>query len=132
MKRSYGALIVAVLVLLTTILWISTTDEPMNLLGILQYAIIFVLIGFGFYFGISRMKSARRGEPAEDEMSKNIMRKASSYAFFISIYMWLALSYFSDRINLETHTQIGGGIVGMAVVFFLCWVFFKLRGMSDE
>jgi O-antigen/teichoic acid export membrane protein len=132
MKRSYWALIVAVLVLLTTILWISTTKEPINLLGILQYGIILVLVGFGFYFGISRMKSERRGEPAEDEMSKKIMRKASSYAFFISIYMWLALMYFSDRIKLETHTQIGGGIMGMAVIFLLCWVFIKLRGMKDE
>lgn len=132
MKRTYLALIVAVLVLLTAILWISSTGKPISLVEILQYGIVLVLVGFGFYFGISRIRSERRGEPAEDEMSKKIMQKASSLSFFISLYMWLALGYFSDRVKLETHTQIGTGIVGMAVIFSLCWIFIKLRGMKDE
>ena len=131
MKKSYLALIISALVLATAILWAVSSKTTLTLAGITQFSIILVLAGFGAYLGLSRLKSERRGEPSEDEMSKKIMVKTSSTSFYISIYAWLAIMYYSDKTKLETHTLIGAGILGMAVIFFVCWIFYKIRGMKD-
>lgn len=131
MKKSYLALIISVLVLLTTILWFLNTKKPMSVPEITQFGVIFVLIGFGVYVGLTRLKSEKRGEPAEDELSKKILQKASSTSYYISIYMWLAFMYICDKTKLETHTLIGAGILGMAILFFACWINYKVRGMKD-
>jgi hypothetical protein len=131
MKKSYLALIISAIVLATTILWAVSSKTTLGIAGIAQFCIIIVLVGFGVYVGLSRLKSERRGEPAEDEMSKKIMMKTSSTSFYISLYIWLAVMYYSDKTKLETHTLIGVGILGMAIVFLACWIFFKIRGMKD-
>jgi hypothetical protein len=131
MKRSYLVLIVSALALLTAILWIFSTKKPVSFAGIAQYVIILVLVGFGVYIGISLLKSEKRGEPVQDELSKKIQQKASSLSFYISLYMWLGFMYFSDKIKLENHTFIGVGILGMAIIFCICWIFLKVRGMKD-
>jgi hypothetical protein len=60
------------------------------------------------------------------------MTRASSLAFYISIYLWLFVMYVSDKTTLPSHTLIGGGIVAMAMVFFLCWLGVRLFGMKHE
>ncbi len=131
MKKSYLALIISALVLITTFIWMFKSRTSLSFTGIIQFGIIFVLIGFGFYLGLSRLKSEKRGEPAEDELSKKILQKASSLSYYISLYIWLGVMYYSDKAKLETHTLIGTGILGMAIVFFICWGFFKIRGTKD-
>jgi len=74
--------------------------------------------------------SERRGEPAEDELSKKIMQKAASTAFYISLYWWLVLSYLSENWKMETGSVIGRGILGMALIFVLSWVFCKIKGVK--
>jgi hypothetical protein len=131
MKKSYLALIISAIVLATTILWVISSRTTLTMGGIAQFSIIIVLVGFGVYVGLSRLKSERRGEPADDEMSKKIMLKTSSTSFYISLYGWLAVMYFSDKTKLETHSLIGAGILGMAIIFCICWVFYKIRGSRD-
>lgn len=60
------------------------------------------------------------------------MTKASSLSYYFSIYLWLFIMYISDRTSLETHSLIGAGIMGIAVIFFLSWVGIKLYGMKNE
>jgi peptidoglycan/LPS O-acetylase OafA/YrhL len=131
MKKSFLALIISLLVLITAVLWLLNTKKPVSIPEIIQYGIILVLVGFGVYVGISRLKSEKTGEPAEDELSVKILRKASSSAYYISIYMWLVFMYLSDKVNLESHSLIGAGILGMAVLFCLCWIFYKIAGLKD-
>jgi len=131
MKRSYLVLMVSALVLVTTILWLLNTEKPMHISDFVQFGIILVLVGFGVFVGISRLKSGTRREPVEDELSIKILRKASSTAYYISIYMWLGFMYISDKIEWESHRLIGAGILGMAVLFFVSWIFYKTIGMKD-
>ena len=93
--------------------------------------VVFILVGFAASLGVSRLRSRRRGEPAEDELSKTIMTKASSLAYYVSIYLWLFIMYISDKTTLEAHSLVGTGIAGMAVVFLLCWLGVKLFGMKN-
>jgi peptidoglycan/LPS O-acetylase OafA/YrhL len=90
------------------------------------------VILFAAFIGYKRLSSAKRGEPPEDELSKKVMQKTSSLSYYISLYLWLAIMYFSDRIHYETHTVIGAGILGMAVVFAICWLVFNFRGVRNE
>jgi hypothetical protein len=131
MKKIYVLIILSVLVLVTAGIWIYYERITNGVQQMLQFAVILILVGFALYLVISRLKSERRGEPAEDELSKKMQQKASSLSYYISIYMWLAVSYYSDKTTLHTHTLIGAGILGMAIIFFAFWLYFKLKGIKD-
>jgi peptidoglycan/LPS O-acetylase OafA/YrhL len=131
MKKSYALIILSVLVLLSSGIWIYSDRISNHFNQMLLFAIILVIVGFALFIGFSRLKSERRGEPAEDELSKKTLQKASSLSYYISIYMWLAVSYYSDKTTLHTHTLIGFGILGMAIIFFASWLYFKLKGIKD-
>ena len=132
MKKTIIIFVIAVLVLVSVILWAINARLSGNIQEILMITIVVILAGFALYIGLKRVQSSLRKEPAEDELSKMILTKTSSLSYYISIYLWLALMYFSDRINLETHTLIGAGILGMAVTFFLCWIGVKFFLNKNE
>ena len=50
-------------------------------------------------FAIIRIKSIKNREPVEDEYSRKIMQKTASYSFYVSLYPWLLISYFSEDIR---------------------------------
>jgi peptidoglycan/LPS O-acetylase OafA/YrhL len=131
MKKAVIIFIVAALVIATTIIWILSSGN-LQLVDIANFGIIFLLVALAVLLGYRRLSSARRGEPAEDELSKKVMRKASSLAYYISLYLWLLIMLLSDKLNYETHTIIGMGILGMAVVFAVCWLIVNFTGVRNE
>lgn len=132
MKKGVVALIVAALVLISTGIWFLSSAEELKPFELVNFGIIILVVAFAVIFGYKRLSSAKRGEPPEDELSKKVMQKTSSLSYYISLYLWLAIMYFSDKFNYETHTIIGSGIVGMAVVFAVCWLVFNFRGIRNE
>lgn len=132
MKRTVIIFVVAVLVLVSLIIWALNVKAGGNIQEILMIAGGFILVGFAIYIGITRTRSAMRKEPPEDELSKRIMTKASSLSYYISIYLWLFLMYISDRVNWESHTLLGAGILGMAIIFFASWLWTKFVGLKHE
>jgi hypothetical protein len=90
-----------------------------------------IVVGFAIYIGSVRIKSSMRKEPLEDELSKKMMTKTSSLSYYLSLYLWLFIMYMSDRTTMHTHTLIGAGILGMAIIFFLCWIGIKIYGMRN-
>ena len=132
MKKAVIVFIVAVLVLATVGLWIFSSSGNFKPADIASFGIIILVVVFAVFIGVKRLTSAKRGEPPEDELSKKVMRKTSSLSYYISLYLWLAIMYFSDRFNYETHTIIGIGILGMAVVFAVCWLVINFTGIKNE
>jgi peptidoglycan/LPS O-acetylase OafA/YrhL len=132
MKRAYLVFIVAGLVLAATVLWFLSSDTQFKPYDLVEIGIVLMVVGFAVYLGYKRFSSAKRGEPAEDEMSKKVMRKTASWSYYISLYLWLAIMYFSDRIKLENHALIGAGILGMAVVFAISWLVINFGGIKNE
>jgi len=130
MKKSLLVVIVSVLVLGTTLLW-QMNSMPLNTWEYLQYIIIGVLVCFGLYIGYRRFNSERRGQPAEDEFSRKVLQKTAAVSYYVSLYIWLIVMYLSDKLKLETDVLIGGGILGMAVVFAAAWIYFNFRGVKD-
>lgn len=128
MKRSLLVFLVAGLVLLTTMLWMLNSSGIADVTDTIQFGIIGLLVAFAVFVGIRRLKSERRGEPAEDELSKSLMQKTAAWSYYISLYLWLAILFIKDRVVMDTEQLIGTGILGMAVCFALCWLVFNLRG----
>jgi peptidoglycan/LPS O-acetylase OafA/YrhL len=98
----------------------------------LPIVVLIIVVSFAIFILITRMKSAKRGEPSEDELSKKIMQKTAAMSFYISLYMWLAVMYFEERLNLDPDQLLGTGIVSMALIFAVCWLFYKFRGVKNE
>jgi hypothetical protein len=132
MKRTIIGFVISALVLLALAIWAFKGHIAGNTQEIVMAAVVLVIVGFAVYIGIARLRSLQRHEPAEDELSKKVMLRASSLAYYISIYLWLYVMYISDKTTLEAHSLIGAGIVGMAVIFLLCWLGVKLFGMKHD
>jgi len=130
MKKTILILIISALVLITLIIW--AVNKPGTTTDIISIIIVVLLVGLGLYAGISRLISFKKKEAMEDELTKTIMTKASSYAFYVSIYLWLLIMYISDKTSLETHSLIGGGIAGMALIFLISWIAIKMFGIKSE
>ncbi len=118
-------IIIGVLVLLTT--------ETISKSDLFQSSfVLIIVIGFGILILFRRFKSIRKGEPTDDELSKQILQKSSSLSFYISLYLWLIISYFSGKVNIEVEELIGYGIIGMAIIFAGIWSFLKIKGLKND
>lgn len=132
MKKTIIIFVICVLLLISVALWVLRGNAKGDTQEILMTGGIFILVGFALFIGISRVRSRLRQEPSEDELSRRVMTKASSLAYYISIYLWLFIMYMSDRTSLPADSLIGAGIMGMALVFFFCWLYLKFAGMKNE
>lgn len=132
MKRALIALVVSLIVLASTALWFFKTEKSVTPPELLTFGIIIVLVGFGLYFAYMRFTGARRNEPPEDELSKRILQKTAAWSYYISLYMWVFMIWLKDRVTLDTEQVLGAGILSMAVIFCLCWIVIRFRGIRNE
>lgn len=132
MKKIIPLLLVSVLVIGTTLYWFLNPGSSMSLIESWQFVIILLIVVFAIYILYSRAKSIKRGEPAEDELSKKILQKSSSVSYYVSLYLWVAMIVVNDRTKMDTEVLLGTGILGMAVIWVVLVLFFKLRGLKNE
>lgn len=129
MKKFIIFFIIVIIILVG--LWNILPHETKANFDFLESAFVLLLIlGIGSWVLFNRIKSKRNRELAEDELSKLILQKSSSISYYISLYLWLLLSYFSDSLKLDTEQLIGYGIIGMAFIFVGCWVYYYIRGVK--
>jgi peptidoglycan/LPS O-acetylase OafA/YrhL len=131
MKRTIIIFIVAALVMVSSGLWFFNSEQQLNRTDLLQFGVILILVSFALFIGYKRMTSAKRGEPAEDELSKKVLQKTAAYSYYISLYIWVALIYIKDRITFDTGQLLGTGVLAMAITFACCWLIFNFRGVRN-
>ena len=132
MKKTVIIFIVAALVLVTTGLWLFTSRSTFKSVDLVMYGVIIVVVGFALFVGYKRLTSVKNGEPAEDELSKKVLKKTAAFSYYISLYLWLAVMYAASKTDYETHVYISAGILGMAVIYAICWLIFNFRGVRNE
>jgi hypothetical protein len=132
MKRSFWIFLVVALVVFSSGAWLLNSSGSLPAFEIIQFGVIGLLIVFAAYFGFTRLRSERRGEPAEDEMTRKEMQKTASLSYFISLYLWVVILYLKDRIIMDIEVWIGTGIMGMALTFGIVWVIIHVRGLRNE
>ena len=131
MKRTLIIFIVSAIVLLSTGIWFFTAYTGISAMEAGQFGIIILLVAFALFVGIKRLSSARRGEPAEDELSKRVMQKTAAISYYISLYIWVFLIFLKDRISFDTEELLGTGILAMAVTFGISWFVLNFRGIKN-
>jgi len=131
MKRPYY-LIFAISALIIAALFILRSNDIILGENSNMSIILLLVAAFASVVAIIRFRSFKNREPAEDEYTKKVMQKTASYSFYISLYLWLLISYFSEDSGMDTQQVIGLGVVGMAIVFAISWVVVKLIGLRNE
>jgi len=132
MRKAIFIAVLSVAVMVTMIFWLVNSGATFDFGGSSIMIIQFVVVGFALIVVFRRVKSAKQNLPAEDEMSKGILRKGAATSYYVSLYMWLAFMFFEDRIDLERSTLIGAGILGMALIYALSWVYHKYFRRSHD
>lgn len=132
MKKAVLLFIIVAMVAGTCVMWYLSSGAGFSTTDIFQFGIIALILLFAIFVGIKRFSSARRGEPTEDELSKKVIQKTAAWSYYISLYMWVAMIYIKDRVNLDTEEILGTGILAMAVSFGVCWLIFNFKGVKNE
>lgn len=130
MKNIIWLAILLVLVVLTTILWLG--KESLSLEELSSLGVILAIVGFAVFILIRRINSWKSGEPQEDELSKKVMLRTSSLSYYVSLYFWVFLLWLKDRVAFEQEELLGTGILGMALIFALSWVYYHFRGVPND
>ena len=102
--------------------------------GLIAFLIPFLIIFFMIFFIVSRYKDVKAGMPLEDERSKKVMNRAAAMSFYVTLYWLILISFFEDSFakmfgveQLTVSQTTGGGIAGMAVFFFIFWLYYHKR-----
>ena len=132
MKKIVYPFILLLLVIITSGLWFSYSSETFSLKKMSPFLFLIFVIGFAVFIGIKHLLSFKKGKPIEDELSKRTLVKASSISFYVSIYLWLFIMYYSDKTEIESHTIIGMGILGMSIIFAIAWAVTYFGGIKNE
>ncbi len=132
-KKMKKIILVFVLLALVAVgLVVFKTTGHLSNVDIVFMLIILIVVGIGLVWLLKKVINVTKSEKVEDELSKRILEKASSISFYLSLYLWLVISMIGDKISLPFEQTIGCGLIGMALIFFAVWSFYKIKGFKDE
>lgn len=107
------------------VIWMMQSGPEPGFKEILMIAVVVMLALFALVLSFSRMRDVKNKLPVEDELSRGLKRRGAATSYYVSLYMWLAIMFFEEKISLERSSLIGGGILGMAVIYGLAWVYHR-------
>ena len=125
MRKVILTVILTLTVIGSVIVWLSMSSVKIDRNEILMLVALILVVGFALFLAYGRFRSARQNLPAEDEMSKNILRRGAATSYYLSIYLWLAIMMFESDLKLDRSSLIGAGIMGMAVLYALSWIYHR-------
>ena len=125
-------LIISILVIVTGALFAFTAFSKGEVAGgILGIIIALIILAFAVIVYSRGTKDLKKGFPLQDERSRKVLDKASSRAFYISLYLLLLVGFLSDKIiSFRDVSQATGITVGiMALLFLLFWLYYNKKAM---
>ncbi len=123
MKKAIFTVVLAAVVIISLIFWMVNPATSYDFQELLMILGLVLVVGFALFLAFRRMRDARKQLPGEDEMSKKIMRRGAATAYYVSLYLWLLIMIFEERIGMERSSLIGAGILGMAIIWVLSWIY---------
>jgi len=132
MRKAIFMVVLAVSLIVSVLVWLVLPSVEFSLQELLMILGLILVVGFALFLAFGRLRAAKLNLPAEDEMSKKILRRGAATSYYVSIYLWLVIIYFSDKTKLECHSLIGAGIMGMAIVFALSWIYHRYIRPSHD
>ena len=130
-----GIGITILLVVSSLVIWgIVSIKQGNSKIGFAPMIIAAIIFIFGIVFIKRQYSSVKKGEPYEDERSKKVLVLAGYYAFLVSLWYILILGWGSSNgwFQFEDVSQATGiGVIGMAVIFGISWLWVNLKGKVD-
>lgn len=120
---------ISLFVIATGALYAIQAIKNKDIMGAVLGGIIALIILFFAYFTYARgNKDIKEGFPLKDERSIKVMEKASSKAFYISLYLLLTMGFISDYLPFRDVSQATGITVGlMALLFAALWIYYNSK-----
>jgi len=84
---------------------------------------------------LKNVKDAKKGLTIEDERSRKVLLLTGAKSFQVSIWYLLILMWVSSVLNiitLNTEQALGFGIVGMAIIFGIMWLWANKQEDLDK
>jgi len=129
--RMTALIIISFLVIATGALFSYGSFKNGNIGGGIGGGFIAVIILVFAIFVFKRgNRDMKEGYPLKDERSKRVLEKASSLAFYVTLYLLLAIGFLSDDIIKfrDVSQATGLAIAGMAVLFAVFWAYYNRKG----
>ena len=128
MKRAVLVFVLAAMFVATTALWFFSKTNKITTVDIVGLGVIALVIGFAVFIGYKRLTSAKRGEPAEDELSKK-----GNAENIISFILHFALPVACDNVLLRKAQarnayNYRSRDIGHGCYFHHLLAFFQLQG----
>ncbi len=97
--------------------------------GVTGALIAIIVLVFAIFVYRRGNRDLKKGVPWRDERSRKVIEKASSMAFYVSIYMLLAIGWLSeDVIHFRDVSQATGLAIGiMAILFAVFWAYYNRK-----
>lgn len=123
------AVVLALLIFTLGLYAFSVWRNDRTIEPLIMIAILATIITFGAFFVKKAYLSVKKGFPLEDERSRKVMVLALARAYLITLYWLLAIGWASDDwIKFRDVSQATGlGILGMAIIFGLCWLYYNRK-----
>ena len=112
-------------------LWFYAQQNPLSVTEYVVASLVFLVVVFSLIVGRRRMRDEKRGLPVEDELSKDIKRRAAASAFMWSFYLWTLITVFTIDTDIRPELPLEAGLLGMAVLFVAFWAYYSKTGTRD-
>ncbi len=136
MKSLFFPLFVITVVLAVTGIEIFQADSATNtnasVAEIVYVIMLFFIISLSVYMSIKRSSDIKAGLPADDELSRNIIHRAGSFTFFVSLLIWLVLLIIEVHGNIESKYLYSFGLIITSFVFMISWAILQSGGRVNE
>ena len=125
-NKSYKVLfgVISLIALVLAGLFVSRKKVPgIEIISIAILVVILAVIFIGK--NLKNVKDAKKGLTIEDERSRKVSLLAGAKSFQISIWYLLVLMWVSsvlEIIPLNTEQALGAGILGMAIIYGITWL----------
>jgi len=125
-NKSYKVLFgfISLIALVLAGLFVSMKKVPrIEIISIAILVVILVVIFIGK--NLKNVKDVKKGLTIEDERSRKVALLAGAKSFQISMWYLLILLWFSsvlEIIPLNTEQALGAGILGMAIIYGIIWL----------
>ena len=97
--------------------------------GVVGTVIALTILAFAISVYRRGNRDIKEGFPLQDERSRKVLERASSKAFYVSLYLLLAIGFLSDSlIKFRDVSQATGISVGaMALLFAVFWAYYNRK-----
>ena len=97
--------------------------------AVLGGLIALIILAFAILVFVRGQEDMKNGLPLQDERSRRVMEKAAAKAFYVSLYLLLAIGFLSeDVIKFRDVSQATSIAVGcMALLLLIFWAYYNRK-----